>query len=384
MLRPQQRDVAVDDDDGAAWAPAEASTRHTGRVARAALLSCSTVTASGRDLGEVSGQLVGSVPDHDDPAARVQRRRRRARTWPSRLRPSSGCSIFGSADFIRLPSPAARMITVRSSVTDPHPPRHSTPSVPAAIRTPHASHDRRKALITVGQYPPRVGISRRTLIIGSAMLGGGRRSRALGPARRRPTGTRPERGRHAARPVRHRRPRRPKPNRVGSAGLVLLLPPQTHGRVPDRLPAERRRRRALPVCLVLHGLRRRRPTCSTTSGYHRMLAGAVAAGVPPFVLAAVDGGDRYWHPAGQRRRPAGHAARRLPGGAGAARTAGGHSSPCSASPWAASARCWRATEAPERFVAVVASAPAFWLSFDEAQDANPGAFDSAERLARVG
>ena len=36
-----------------------------------------------------------------------------ASTWPSRVRPSSGCSTLGRADFIRLPSPAASTTTVR-------------------------------------------------------------------------------------------------------------------------------------------------------------------------------------------------------------------------------------------------------------------------------
>jgi hypothetical protein len=36
-----------------------------------------------------------------------------ASTCPTRLRPNTGCSTFGNADFIRLPSPAASTITVQ-------------------------------------------------------------------------------------------------------------------------------------------------------------------------------------------------------------------------------------------------------------------------------
>jgi S-formylglutathione hydrolase FrmB len=43
-----------------------------------------------------------------------------------------------------------------------------------------------------------------------------------------------------------------------------------------------------------------------------------------------------------------------------------------------------AAEAPGRFVAVVANAPAFWRSYEEAREVNPGAFDSAEDWQRWG
>ena len=50
----------------------------------------------------------------------------------------------------------------------------------------------------------------------------------------------------------------------------------------------------LPVCVILHG--RGDSAHSVLSiGYHRFLAQVVRAGVPPFAIAAVDGGDRYWH-----------------------------------------------------------------------------------------
>ena len=52
---------------------------------------------------------------------------------------------------------------------------------------------------------------------------------------------------------------------------------------------------ALPVCVVLHGLGGDHTTAVADLGMDRLLAEAVAAGVPPFALATVDGGTTYWH-----------------------------------------------------------------------------------------
>ena len=43
------------------------------------------------------------------PAARMA-----AITWPSIGRPATACMTFGIADFIRVPSPAAKMIPARA------------------------------------------------------------------------------------------------------------------------------------------------------------------------------------------------------------------------------------------------------------------------------
>jgi pimeloyl-ACP methyl ester carboxylesterase len=132
----------------------------------------------------------------------------------------------------------------------------------------------------------------------------------------------------------------------------------------------------LPVCLYLHGFGGD-ATDLEEFGYHRMLAAAAVAGVPPFVLAAVDGGDRYWHPRADGDDPLHMVLDDFPvvlaqHGLPVATMAvlgvsmGGYGALLALS------------EAPTRFVAVAASAPAFWFSFDEAQDASPGAFDSAD------
>jgi S-formylglutathione hydrolase FrmB len=74
-----------------------------------------------------------------------------------------------------------------------------------------------------------------------------------------------------------------------STGWAIAYPPSVD---PDRPVTAAGRR--LPVCVVLHG---RGDTAATmvTLGYPAFLAQAVRAGLPPFALAAVDGGQRYWH-----------------------------------------------------------------------------------------
>jgi S-formylglutathione hydrolase FrmB len=72
-------------------------------------------------------------------------------------------------------------------------------------------------------------------------------------------------------------------------GWVLALPP---GAAFDRLKAPGRQ--PLPVCVLLHG-RGDSATSLVDIGYDRFLAGATMTGMPPFAIAAVDGGDRYWH-----------------------------------------------------------------------------------------
>ncbi|HEY0951340.1 alpha/beta hydrolase [Nocardioides sp.] len=57
------------------------------------------------------------------------------------------------------------------------------------------------------------------------------------------------------------------------------------------------RRRDLPVVVALHGLGQDSDTLLGPSmGLPRYLAAAVADGVPPFAIAAADGGTSYWHP----------------------------------------------------------------------------------------
>jgi len=59
-------------------------------------------------------------------------------------------------------------------------------------------------------------------------------------------------------------------------------------------PADRPER--LPVMVSLHGLGGDHTTAMDELGMDRFLPAAVAAGVPRFAIATVDGGTTYWHP----------------------------------------------------------------------------------------
>src|ERR1700761_2426055 len=56
-----------------------------------------------------------------------------------------------------------------------------------------------------------------------------------------------------------------------------------------------RDRTTLPLCVGLHGLGANALWWGDP-GLRHALGGAWASGVPPFTVAALDGGDNYWHP----------------------------------------------------------------------------------------
>ena len=145
------------------------------------------------------------------------------------------------------------------------------------------------------------------------MTGGrshGRRRRDRGRRRRRPRGragraARPAVAPGASRPQRRGRPVPDvAPGRVVSGSFVVRAPPRRETgwsvihRRAERRAAAGHGRAARP---------RRRPRHAAVAalGLDRFLAAAVAAGVPPFAIATVDGGTTYWHP-----RPDGRGRRR--------------------------------------------------------------------------
>ena len=161
-------------------------------------------------------------------------------------------------------------------------------------------------------------------------------------------------------------------HRARSVGYALAFPPTAK-------PGA-----SLPVCLVLHGYGDDFRTPFDSLRYHRLLAAGVAAGVPPFVLASVDGGQAYWHPRSDASDdplgmllsdfPAVLAQHGLPSATLAVLgySMGGYGA------------MLVAAQAPKRFAAVVANSPALWLSYDEARGANATAFDSADDWRRWG
>jgi S-formylglutathione hydrolase FrmB len=71
---------------------------------------------------------------------------------------------------------------------------------------------------------------------------------------------------------------------------VIAYPPNVDPKSPRTATDQ-----PLPVCVVLHG-RGDNALDLVSIGYPSFLAQAIAAGTPPFALAAVDGGnDQYWH-----------------------------------------------------------------------------------------
>lgn len=162
-------------------------------------------------------------------------------------------------------------------------------------------------------------------------------------------------------------------HRARSVGYALAYPP---GVKPGA---------SLPVCLVLHGFGDDFHSPFDGLRYHRLLAAAVAAGVPPFVLAAVDGGQSWWHPRSGAAPddpmamlltdfPQVLAQHGLPSTTMAVLgySMGGYGA------------MLVAAAAPKRFVAVVANSPALWLSYRDAHQANATAFDSADDWRRWG
>ncbi|TQS43867.1 alpha/beta hydrolase [Cryptosporangium phraense] len=141
---------------------------------------------------------------------------------------------------------------------------------------------------------------------------------------------------------------------------------------------------SLPVCLVLHGFHGDAGVLGDGIALPGYLADVVAAGIPPFVLAAADGGVGYWHPRADGDDSLGMlndeflpllAGRGLQAGAGQRITVLGYSM------GGYGALLYSETY-PTRVAACAAGSPAVWLSHDEARRASPTAFDSAADWAR--
>ncbi|WP_311447276.1 alpha/beta hydrolase [Frankia nepalensis] len=129
----------------------------------------------------------------------------------------------------------------------------------------------------------------------------------------------------------------------------------------------------LPLCLVLHGRGDRARAVADALAGPTYLAAATAAGVAPFALVAVDGGETYWH-----RRAGGDDPEKmlldelLPRLA----TEGIRTDRFAAIGWSMGGygALLLAQRHPERIVAVAASSPAVWRSPEQSA---AGAFDSA-------
>lgn len=129
----------------------------------------------------------------------------------------------------------------------------------------------------------------------------------------------------------------------------------------------------VPVCVWLHGRGNTSATVFDGLKAQHFLAAAVAEGVAPFAIAAVDGGETYWHRRRSGDDPERMILEELPAQLASAGVRPGR--------WAIAG--WSMggygalllAERHDRFAAVAASSPAVWF---HAGDTRPGAFDSRE------
>ncbi len=133
---------------------------------------------------------------------------------------------------------------------------------------------------------------------------------------------------------------------------------------------------------MLHGFAANETDALTAGHYPEYLAAAVAAGTAPFALASAAGGNGYWHPHPDDD-PLGMLINEFLPLLGAHGLSVERPAVSGYSMGGYGALMCGLT-APDRFVAAMANAPAFWRSYGEAQHVNPGAFSSAAEWARYG
>ncbi|OAA27700.1 enterochelin esterase-like enzyme [Frankia sp. EI5c] len=133
----------------------------------------------------------------------------------------------------------------------------------------------------------------------------------------------------------------------------------------------------LPVCLVLHGRGDDADRAVALLGLDGQLTAALAAGVAPFALVALDGGESYWH-----RRASGDDPEAMIIDEVLPRLAaqGLRTDRIAATGWSMGGygALLLARRHPDLVVAVAASSPAMWHSYGASA---PGAFDSAADFA---
>jgi hypothetical protein len=138
----------------------------------------------------------------------------------------------------------------------------------------------------------------------------------------------------------------------------------------------------LPVCLMLHGYGGTATDALADGDYPAYLAAAVAGGAAPFALAAVDGGNGYWHPHPDDD-PLGMLVHEFLPLLGAHGLSVARPAVSGISMGGFGALLCGLTY-PGTFAAVIANSPAFWHSYAESQHVNPGAFGSATEWAQWG
>ncbi|MFB9323830.1 alpha/beta hydrolase [Cryptosporangium minutisporangium] len=140
----------------------------------------------------------------------------------------------------------------------------------------------------------------------------------------------------------------------------------------------------LPVCLVLHGHGGDEDVLGDELSLPRYLADVVRAGVPPFVLAAADGGPRFWHPRADGDDPLGMLVDEflpLLAGRGLQTGAGQRIGLLGYSMGGYGALLFAELHAP-RVAACAVAGPAIWRDYTAARKSMAQAFDSAADWSR--
>ncbi|MEU3455192.1 alpha/beta fold hydrolase [Micromonospora sp. NPDC006766] len=136
----------------------------------------------------------------------------------------------------------------------------------------------------------------------------------------------------------------------------------------------------LPVCLALHGYAADARSAVGAGGFPEFLAGALPEGAAPFVLAAPDGGNGYWHPHADDDSLGMLVDEFLP----LLAERGLRTDRVAVAGWSMGGygALVAALTYPDRFRAVVATSPAIFHSYADAKRVNGGAFDSAAEWDR--
>ncbi|MDL4817092.1 alpha/beta hydrolase [Actinomadura opuntiae] len=150
------------------------------------------------------------------------------------------------------------------------------------------------------------------------------------------------------------------------------------------LPAANRSLRGLPVAVALHGSGGDGASAVRSLALDHYLPDAVAnGGVPPFAIAAIDGGpDSYWHPRADGEDPIGMIVDELLPRLGKEGAEAGRIGVIGWSMGGYGALVLARRLGASRTAAVVASSPALFASYGDAHRTNARSFDGAADFAR--
>jgi len=133
----------------------------------------------------------------------------------------------------------------------------------------------------------------------------------------------------------------------------------------------------LPVCLALHGYGSDALAALGAGDYPQFIAGAVRDGAAPFALAAVDGGNGYWHPHASDDPLGMLLDEFLP----LLATRGLDAGRVAVAGWSMGGYGALLCALRHPFAVIVATSPAIFHSYDDARRVNPGAYDSPAEWA---